>query len=113
MLIMFLHPSRSRLRHYSWAAALALAVIAWLLAPSSASLALRVAGAAVFVIGTFWPKVFYWVYLPLAVLFYPFVSLVSRFLPVATTRDSATRATNGPNGGPNPPDKTGLDHKAA
>jgi hypothetical protein len=65
------NPSAARLRLLAWLAALVLAVVAWHLGPSLASLVLRLVGAGIFAIGTLWPGTFYGMHLFLSVLAFP------------------------------------------
>jgi hypothetical protein len=60
--------------------ALVLVAVSWRLDAFAWGLALRLAGASVFALGTVWPAAFRWWYVALAVLTYPVGWLVSRML---------------------------------
>jgi hypothetical protein len=74
------NPSRARLRQLAWLLAIILAIIAWRVSPSPASLPLRLAGAGVFAAGTLWPNLFCGLYLALAGVLYSLAWLISQVL---------------------------------
>src|SRR5437870_2418059 len=71
---------RARLRQLAWLLALVLAVIAWRISPSAASVSLRLAGAGVFAAGTLWPNLFSLPYLVFLAVLYPLAWVVSQVL---------------------------------
>lgn len=74
------NPSRRHLRSFAWMTALVLVAVSWRLDSLGLSLALWLAGASVFALGTVWPAAFRWWYVALVVLTYPLGWLVSRVL---------------------------------
>jgi hypothetical protein len=85
------HPARRQLRQFAWLTALILAVLSWAGGASAWTLALRLAAAFVFALGTVLPGVLRWPYVALSLILYMVGRLFNRILRPLSPRQDRSR----------------------